>query len=349
MSIADDLRARPYDFDLLGTLRLIERSFPDKPRIGDSATRSDDFVSLGEDPYLAFPAANIHRVDNDEAGRIRLFVRFLGLLGPQGALPLQTTDEALTWDHAGHDAFARFLDLLNHRFLQLFFRAWADARPIAQADRPGEDRFVAYVGSSVGLGSPIFRALDSVSDMGRLAFAGLLGAQAKSASRLRQAVEGLFGVRCEVEEFVGAFLPFERADQTRLGTAHARLGLDCLVGASVFSIEDKICLRLYAEDLPTYERFLPNGPLCTPLADLLFFYLGSELDCEVELALPERAVRPLCLAREGGGQLGYTSWMGRNPDPGQADAYRRDARMNPAERARRTSDAGAAPQHDARG
>ena len=34
------------------------------------------------------------------------------------------------------DAFPRFLDILNHRFLQLFFRAWADARPVAQHDRP---------------------------------------------------------------------------------------------------------------------------------------------------------------------------------------------------------------------
>ncbi|GJD47766.1 hypothetical protein OPKNFCMD_0476 [Methylobacterium crusticola] len=334
MSLFDDLARKPWDFDLLGTLRLIERSFPDRPRIGDSATWAEDVVSLGEDPYLEFPSLNIERAARSQGGRLALHVRFLGLLGPQGALPLHVTDEAYGWHLAGHEAFPRFLDILNHRFIQLFYRAWADARPIAQADRPDDDRFVAYVGSTVGLGTATFHDLDTVSDIGRLAFAGLLGPKAKSASRLRQAVEGLFGIPCEVEEFVGTFLPFERADQTRLGAAHARLGVDCLMGSSVFSVEDKFRLRLFAQDLAAYERFLPDGPLCTPLADLLFFYVGCELDCEVELALPRRAVVPLRLSREAGGRLGYTTWMVKAQDP-DAAGYRCDARLNPADRAKR--------------
>lgn len=336
MSLLDDLRERPWEFDLLGLLRVIERSHPDKPRIGDSGTRTEDYVAIGQDPWLEFPAATINRVDTDASGRMRLLVRFLGLLGPQGALSVQTTEEALHWDQAGYEAFPRFLDLVNHRFLQLYFRAWADARPIAQAERPKEDRFAAYVGSVIGLGTDTFRDRDTVSDNARLSFAGLLAPKARSASRLCQAVEGLLGIRCGVDEFVGAFLPFERADQTRLGAAHARLGVDCLVGASVYSVEDTICLRLYADSLDAYERFLPDGPLCTPLADLLFFYLGCEIDCEVELALPKHAVRPLALGRHGGGRLGYTTWLVPAPDP-RATGYRCDARLNPAMRARRTT------------
>ena len=60
---------------------------------------------------------------------LRVLVKFLGLLGPQGALPLATTEEAHHWLLTRDDAFPRFLDILNHRFLQLFFRAWADSRP----------------------------------------------------------------------------------------------------------------------------------------------------------------------------------------------------------------------------
>ncbi len=30
-------------------------------------------------------------------GRLRVLVKFLGLLGPQGALPLATTEEAYSW------------------------------------------------------------------------------------------------------------------------------------------------------------------------------------------------------------------------------------------------------------
>lgn len=334
MTVAADLEREPFAHDFLATLRRIERSFPDQPRIGDSGSRREDYVALGEDPYLAFPASNIERADRDAQGRLRLIVKFLGLLGPQGALPLSTTDEAFGWRLARDDAFARFLDLLNHRFLQLFFRAWADARPIAQHDRPAEDRFVAYIGSAIGLGSPPFRNLDTMPDEGKLAFAGLLAPAAKSASRLRNAVAGLLQVEVEVEEFVGAFLAFEPGDRTRLGLAHARLGVDCLVGSSVYSVEDKIRLRIFTRDMAHYERFLPSGPDCEPLADLVFFYLGAELDWDLELALPVQAVEPVRLGRFG--RLGYTTWMGRAAEGADERGYRRDARFHPADRLARS-------------
>ena len=174
MSFVSELEDEPWRFDFFTVLRHLERSFADKPRIGDSASRGDDYVSLGQDPFLDFPASNVGRVDHDEQGRLRLFVKFLGLLGPQGALPVATTEEAYGWAFERDDAFPRFLDLLNHRFLQLFFRAWADARPIAQHDRPDADRFHAYLGSMLGIGAEGFRNLDSIPDIAKLAFSGLL-------------------------------------------------------------------------------------------------------------------------------------------------------------------------------
>jgi len=324
------LEAAPWAHDFLATLRRIERDSADRPRIGDSAARETDAVTLGQDPFLAFPASTLSAASHDGKGRPRLLVRFLGLLGPQGALPLSTTDEAYGWLNARDDAFARFLDVFNHRFLQLFFRAWADARPIAQADRPGADRFESYLGSAVGLGLPSLRERDTVPDSAKIAFAGLLGPAARSGSRLCNAITGLLGAAVEVEEFAGAFLEFEPADCSRLGGANARLGMDLLVGRSVFSVEDRIRLRIYAADLDAYERLLPGGADCRPLADLVLFYLGDELEWEVELALPVACARPLRLG-EGGGRLGYTGWIGQADGQG-GDGYRRDARFQPAER-----------------
>lgn len=325
------LTAAPWSHDLLGLLRRIERDHPDRPRIGDSAARDDEFVLLGEDPFLDFSASTLGRADRDREGRLRLYVRHLGLLGPQGPLPLAVTDEAHGWWLAHDDAFPRFLDLFNHRFLQLFFRAWADARPIAQADRPREDRFIAYVGGAVGLGSEIYRGLDSVPDRAKLAYAGVLAPRAKSACRLEGAIEGLFGVRVEVEEFVGTRLPFEPADHSRLGRANAGLGVDLLLGASVYSVEDRIRIRVFAPDLGTYARFLPGGDRCEALADLVFFVLGHEIEWDIELALPHRAVRPLALG--GFGQLGYTGWLVARDAP-PPEGHRRDARLSPSERVR---------------
>jgi type VI secretion system protein ImpH len=328
VSLIDDISKEPWRFDFYSVLRRIERSFAERPRIGDSASLREEYVALGQDPYMDFPASNLSRFERDETGRLRVLVKFLGLLGPQGALPLATTEEAYSWSLMRDDAFPRFLDILNHRFLQLFFRAWSDARPIGQHDRPDADRFVTYVGAMIGIGSGPFQGLDAVPDAAKMAYAGLMAPASKSASRLRGLVGGLFGVAVEVDEFVGSRLVFEESERTRIGHTNCVLGSGVLVGGSVFSVQDKFRIRLFVNTMAEYVTYLPTGGRCEPLADLVFFYLGDQLEWEVEIAIPAGAIEPTRLSHFG--QLGWTSWIA--PNWSQTDqAYRCDARFHPAE------------------
>ncbi len=330
MSFLSDLKAEPWRFDYFAVLRRLERAYKDLPRISDSAARREEFVQFGQETYMEFPASNIARVVQGDNKQLTIFVKFLGLLGPQGALPLSVTEEAYHYHLARDDAFPRFLDIFNNRFIQLFFRAWADSRSIAQHDRPDEDRFVAYLGSAIGVGSKPYQHVDSLPDSVRIGFAGLLGSQIKSASRLAGAVCGMFKVQAEVEQFVGARLEIEAAEYSLLGRRHTTLGEDALLGSTVFSVQDKIRIRIFTRDLKQYSRFLPSGDLCEPLADLVFFYNGDQLDWDAELALPSGSAAPVRLGHFG--QLGWTSWMA--PNWTASEAWRRDARFHPAERIR---------------
>ena len=331
MTRLGDMQEEPWRFDFLGAMRLIERSHPEQPRIGEGGAMADEAVRLGQDPFMAFPASNLSKVELLPGGQLRVLVKFLGLLGPQGALPLATTEETLGWQISyDDDAFPRFADLFNNRFLQLFFRAWADARPIAQHDRPDRDRFKTYIGAMVGIGTDALQDLDTVPDAGKLNFAGIAACQTKSASRLRNMIRGLFGVQVEIDEFVGSRLALEAGEQTRLGDRNARLGDDVILGGSCFSVEDKFRVRIYVRDLAQYIRFLPTGDRCEPLADLVFYYIGEALDWEVELALPTADVAPMRLGSFG--QIGWTTWLA--PNWASTDSYRCDARFHPASRLR---------------
>jgi len=332
-----NLEAEPWRFDYFTVLRYLERTCKDRPRIGDSAARREEFVQLGQDPYMDFPASNIARVEQTDSKPLKLFVKYLGLLGPQGALPLATTEEAYHYVLAGDDAFPRFLDIFNNRFIQLFFRAWADSRPIAQHDRPNADRFVAYIGSAIGVGSSPYQNLDSIPDAAKLEYAGLLGSQARCASRLAGAVCGLFNVKAEVEEFIGTRLVLEATERTLVGERLSRLGEDVLLGRNVFSVQDKIRMRIFTKSLAQYIRFLPTGDLCEPLADLVFFYNGEQLDWDVELAIPTGAAEAVRLGTFG--QLGWTSWVA--PNWTSMEAYRQDAKIHPEERIRHKRERGA--------
>src|SRR5439155_12145456 len=52
MTLIDRMKAEPWRFDFFHTLRQFERANPDRPRIGDSAARRDEYVDLGQVPYL---------------------------------------------------------------------------------------------------------------------------------------------------------------------------------------------------------------------------------------------------------------------------------------------------------
>ena len=360
------LAHRPFNYDMFDSMRRIERTLgkpqahvpatPEdvgfagiaelramapRPRIGDSATRRDEtivcdgveyLVSFGQQPHLEFPASNVARVDFDEDStrkRMRVYTKFLGLLGPEGALPLAITEEAYGYAQENDRAFPDFLDIFNNRFLQLFFRAWADSRPIVHNDRPDFDRFHAYVKSMVGVGTPPFEGLATIPD-GIGLYAGLLAPRARGASRLRNAITGLFGVRAEIEQFVGTWLEFEEPERSMLGARNSGLGSDLLVGKASYSVQDKFRVRIYAEDLETYALFLPEGATCEKLVDLVYFYVGDEFEWDVELALPAPLATPVRLGASG--QLGWTTWMAPNYP---ANEYRCDARFSPAERVAR--------------
>jgi type VI secretion system protein ImpH len=338
MSYPSELLGEPWRFDLFSTLRRFEREHPQRPRIGDAATLGDEYVILSQDPYLEFPASTLEGAVREESGRFRLVARFLGMFGPQGALPLTTTEEAYAWLIERDDAFPRFCDIFQRRLLALFYRAWADPRPIAQNDRPEADRFIAYIGSMIGIGSPPYRSADSISDFAKMEFAGLIAPRAKSASRLRGLIAGLFGVKVEIDEFVGSWLSFESQECTQLGANQSRLGSDCILGSSMFSVNDKFRIRIFVRDIAQYERFLPGSELAQQVHDAVYLYLGEEFDWDMELAIPAGEITPVRVGL--GAKLGWTSWMA--PNWSKTDqTIRTDARFHVVSRMSRSRPKGA--------
>ena len=326
MTFRSELAAEPWRFDLLSVLRRLERENPAKPRIGEARRLADEFVEIAQNPYLEFPDSNLEAAEVDPDGRMLLKARFLGMFGPQGALPLTTTEEAYNWLLERDDAFPRFVDLFQRRFLALFFRAWADARPITQHDRPDEDRFRAYIGAMIGIGTPAFRDANSISDFAKLPYAGLLAARVKSVSRLRAFLSELprdarrdRGIRRQLAR------ARSQASARVSGAANSSLGQDCVAGASMYTVSDKFRIRVFVRDIKHFREFLPGSPVAKQIADAVFLYLGLEYDWDMELAIPAGQITPVRLGRDA--QVGWTSWM--SPNWAKTDeTFRRDARFH---------------------
>ena len=137
------LAEAPYRYDFYQTLRRLECLYADQPRWGEApaARRRAGAPRPGSGPVVRARAARVVRRPARRRPP-RLQVRLFGLLGPNGPLPLHLTEYARErLRHAGDPTLSRFLDLFHHRFLALFYRAWAQAQPHVNRDRPDDDRF----------------------------------------------------------------------------------------------------------------------------------------------------------------------------------------------------------------
>jgi type VI secretion system protein ImpH len=332
------LAEAPYRFDFYQTMRRLECLHAGQPRWGEALRPVDERVRLGQEPDVSFAPASLASFSPAREGGVpRLQVRLFGLLGPNGPLPLHITEYARERvRHAGDVTLSRFLDLFHHRFLALFYRAWAQAQPHVNRDRPDTDRFTAYVGAFVGLSTEPFRHRDALPDVGKFFHVGALARHVRNVEGLAAIVEHFFRVPAEIGEFVGHWMALGPRERTYLGREGATLGAGAVLGRTVWDRQHKFRIRLGPLTLDEYERFLPRprsapGGRVSPklrrseggpspleqLVDWVRLYSCMELDWDVRLRLAAADVPRLRLG--AGGRLGWTTWLGTRPGSHDAD------------------------------
>jgi type VI secretion system protein ImpH len=304
------LAESPHAFDFYQALRMLECLFAANPRWGHARRPADEAVRFGQEPELTFAPAPLASFGTGRDGRPRLQVRLFGLLGPNGPLPLHITEYARErMRHAGDQTLSRFLDIFHHRFVTLFYRAWAQAQPHVNHDRAAEDRFASYVGAFVGLLPAAFRERDALPDLAKFFHAGALIRHTRNAEGLRVILQHFCRVPVQIEEFVGHWLTLETGERTRLGSEGATLGSAAVAGGQVWDSQSKFRLHVGPLSLEQYEAFLPGGTLMQKMVDWVRLYLCYEFDWDVRLILRKDDVPPLSLGQSG--RLGWTSWLGR--------------------------------------
>jgi len=317
----DALERAPFEHDFFALLRRIENAAADAPRIGRAQRPSQEPLRLSQEPELDFAPASLTSFERSAHGAPRLGVRLFGLLGPHGPLPLHLTEyvrERLR--QRGDPTLARFLDLFHHRLLTLFYRAWAEAQPTVQHDRPREDRFSVWLGSAAGLGAHGGTA--ALPRSARLFQVGLLGARSTHAEGLEKLLSHYFGLRVAVLPHTGHWMALDRRDRSRLGSA--RLRTDAALGHKAWDRQSKFRIALGPLSLDQYRAFLPGGDAWPALREWVAAYAGSDRLWDLQLGLQAREVPPARLADKRV-RLGLTSWLGRRG----AARDRADLRLRP--------------------
>jgi len=303
------LEAAPYRFDFFQAVRQLENLRRDLPKVGCSLSPAQDFVRFGQKPSLTFAPSTIETIEVKE-DRVKLFVRFMGLFGPNAPLPPHLTEYAYErLNNEGDPTLAAFVDVFHHRMLSLFYRAWSVHRQAVDLDRAEESRYRAYVGSLCGLGMESLQDGDEVSDSAKLFFCGRLAGEPQSAEGLEAILSQDYDIPVEIQSLVGRWLVLPPDARCRLGQSlnAGTLGRDAIVGSKIWDCQLSFRVRMGPMRLEEYQRLLPGGKSFRRLEAWVLNYLGDAFFWDVQYVLRAAEVPATCLGHSG--ELGWTAWL----------------------------------------
>ena len=281
ISLRAKLAEDPYRFDFFQALRMLDAANPQMPRIGTAMRAADEAVRLGQDVSLAFPTSMLASYEaGDGQRKDRMEVKFFGMFGPNGPMPLHITE--YVFERILHEkdlAFKDFANVFHHRMLSLFYRAWANAQPSVSADRPEDDGFLDLLADVIGIGLPGARNYQGVSDHSKVHYAGLLSMQQRPALALSALVQDYLQVPTQVEQFFGEWLTLPDECLNSLGgdEAVATLGSNVFVGGRVWQTQSRFRLVCGPMGFDRFRRLLPECDSLQGLAAIVRQFTGDGL------------------------------------------------------------------------
>jgi len=318
-SVAQLLFSEGWRFELYQAIRLLEKMAPGTVPVGEGQEPDREAIRFISRVAFDFPASEVQGIElpHAEGDPVRMTVNALGLAGALGPLPAPFSELLLQRNAAKDTAFRDFLDIFNHRLISLLHRAKKRHRPGLAWDRPDREPFARAAFGLMGLGTEGVRNRMDLEDRTLLQYTGLVARRAKSIVGLELIVADHFGVEVHSRQMIGRWLEIGDDQRTAIGVTEGRnneltaLGAGAVLGAKVWDQQAAFELRLGPLTLGQFLDFLPIGRGYKSLRQLIRFYAGDELDCDVRLTLKAGEV-PGC--RLGAApRLGWSSWLRTKP------------------------------------
>lgn len=321
------LRQTRGEVDFFALMRLIEALHPELPRLGSAPSPQQEAVHLGQMPHLNFPERSLYSLEFQESresqesmgqadgGKLELLVYFLGLCGVNGPLPLELSQYIYqrAFNHGDH-TLRCFLDLINHRLLTLFYRAFAHHELPVSFDRADDP--IGHALASLAGALPPESILTPVKAQALSAF--LMNPQ-RSGTNLALMLSAFFQHEIKVREFAPSRQKMAPQYQARLGRQNCSLNRNCQLGRHYFTCTQVITVELTNLSYRAALTFMPGGLGGQELCALLRLYLTRPLQVRLRLGITPDTIPAWSLGRRF--KLSRSTFLPAGQDaPGTAGA-----------------------------
>lgn len=310
--LIDQLYDRFYEFSFYRAVHLLEMFAKERDRLGNTLVPSHEPIRFSVKPGFSFPPSDISDLKKSDEDTVPVMeVAFLGVFGPSGILPHWYTQMIMERKKEKDHSLAAFLDLFHHRLITLFYLGWKKHR-FPENYQPGaKDRLSRYLLSLSGLGTSGLVGAMGLPKESLGFYSGLLSRPVASAVAIEAAVAYFADADAKVEQFIDRQVMLEPEDQTQLGSANAKLGMDAICGGQVWESQTKFRVHLGPVGHERFLRLMPTGDLLVPIFSLVRYMVGIEFEFEIRIYLKKEEV-PLCRIGSTGPDapmLGWSTWI----------------------------------------
>lgn len=336
-TLVEVITRQPWRFGFLALMRRINANRSIDP-VGTAMLPGAEPYRIGQKPSLLFAPSEIADAALKN-GKLTIRHYGLGVLGPNGPLPIHVTEIAREREEQRRDpTLCNFLDVFQHRSLTLLFRAWARAQATVSLDRPEQDRFSVYVSTLSGFPQRRSRPWP-LPVHARLSVAPHLARQPRNVGSLGSMVAHHFGVPVVINENLFHWMASEPEEHSLLGEERMSsfLGEGAVLGEQMPDRMSRFQMVIGPLDIDDYHRFTPEGDDLLRLIACVRAFVGRQFTWELKLLIKPQSAPPALLGGEH--QLGWSSWLGESPtgDPivgmrFEPDHYLGQLRANAARR-----------------
>lgn len=301
--------------DFFEMVRRIESLHRELPRIGRSEVLALEPVRFGQLPYLRFPQTSIASIEelaekDSHAAEVLILVYFFGLYGVNGPMPLEVTNYVFERYFNEYDStLRRFSDIVHHRFLSLFYRAWAESRLAVSFDRP-ESSIPAYLLKSLA-GYPLEDQLQDLPKYAPESYANVLSGCSSSADGLVFILENFLQIPIRVNERVTSKEDIPAEYKVRFGKRSSSiLGKNMQIGSHFLTKTKVFEIEIGPAAFEDCKDFLPGTQGFKHISSLIKLYIDRPLDWKLRVVINKNTLPKPTL--NGRYQLSRGIWLGKS-------------------------------------
>lgn len=292
-------------YQLFQLLRILEARSPTAPRLGERGPARAEPIRLRPSTSLGFPCSQtvdvVEHSGPEGTPRTTVTANITGLYGVGSPLPRSYAHQILLQDQVDTPQQERdFLDLLHHRLLSIWYRAWRQYRYEQSFQGDGSDALSRALLDFLG-SSPDATADELGTEPVRLLrYLGLFIGRTRPASGMETLLREELELPLRVESAPLRRVALPREQWTRLAAgSRTSLGRDLVIGTRHLDRMTSLRLHIGPVSYQTLLALWPGGALHCRLLALCRFYLRQPLDLELYVQVPAADV---ARTRLGGSQ-----------------------------------------------